>query len=106
MKKFIKAAVVAAYALPIAALAANIDANTFVKNNLSNFINGLAGWFAGIIFAVSVLVILYAAFLFVTAAGNEEKITKAKATIVSGLIGIFVAMLAFSVKAILVSFLS
>jgi hypothetical protein len=106
MKKIIKTAVALAYAMPLAALASNIDANSFVKNNLSNFVNGIAAWFAGIIFAVSVLVILYAAFLFITAAGNEEKITKAKGTIVSGLIGIFVAMLAFSVKAILISFLS
>jgi hypothetical protein len=106
MKKFIKAAVVAAYALPLAAFASNIDANTFTKNNLANFINGMAAWFAGIIFAISVLIILYAAFLFVTAAGNEDKVTKAKSTIVYGLIGIAVAMLAFGVREILVSFLS
>ena len=106
MKKFIKVAVVAAYALPLVAFASNIDANTFTKGNLGNFINGIAAWFAGIIFAISVLIILYAAFLFVTAAGNEEKVTKAKSTIVYGLIGIAVAMLAFGVREILVSFLS
>jgi hypothetical protein len=105
MKKIIKTAVALAYAMPLAALASNIDANTFVKNNLGNFINGLAVWFAGIIFAFSILVILYAAFLFITAAGNEEKVTKAKATIVFGLIGITIAMLAFGIKTILVSFL-
>jgi hypothetical protein len=105
MKKFIKLAVAAAYALPIAAGASNIDANTFVRNNIGNFINGIAVWFAGIIFAFSILVILYSAFLFITAAGNEEKVTKAKATIVFGLIGITVAMLAFGIKTILVSFL-
>ena len=106
MKKFIKGAVAAAYALPLAAFASNIDPNTFVKNNIGNFLNGIAAWFAGIIFAMSVLVILYAAFLFIVSAGNEEKVTKAKATIVSGLIGIFVAMLAFSVRVVLVSFLT
>ena len=105
MKKIIKIAVAAAYALPVTAFASNIDANTFVRNNIGNFINGIAAWFAGIIFAFSILVILYAAFLFITAAGNEEKVTKAKTTIVFGLIGITVAMLAFGIKTILVSFL-
>ena len=109
MKKIIKAAVVGAYLLPLAAfaqVATNVNANTFAKNNLANFINGLATWFAGLILAISVLVILYAAFLFVTAAGSEEKVSKAKGTIVYGLVGIAVALLAFGVGAILESFLT
>ena len=106
MKKFIKAAVVAAYAMPLAAFANNIDPNTFTKGNIGNFINGLATWFSGIIFAISVLAILYAAFLFVTAGDNEEKVTKAKSIIAYGAIGIVVAMLAYAVRSILVTFLT
>ena len=109
MRKIIKAAVVGAYLLPLTAfaqVATNVNPNTFVKNNLANFINGLATWFAGLILAISVLVILYAAFLFVTAAGNEEKVAKAKNTIIAALLGIAVALLAFGVGAILESFLT
>jgi len=106
MKKYIRAAVAAAYMMPLAAFAANVDANTFTKGNLGNFINGLATWFAGIIFAISVLMILYAAFLFVTAGDSEDKVSKAKSIIAYGAIGIVVAMLAWAVRSILVSFLS
>jgi hypothetical protein len=106
MKKIIKTAVALAYAMPLAALASNIDANTFTKNNLGNFINGIATWFASIIFAISVLMILYAAFLFVTAGDNEEKVSKAKSIIGYGAIGIVVAMLAWAMRAVLVTFLT
>jgi hypothetical protein len=106
MKKIIPT--VAASLLPLMASATNnipVSNNLKSKNGLSVFITSIAVWFEGIIFAISILFILYAAFLFITAAGNEEKIGKAKSIIVFGMIGIAVALLAFAVQSFVTSVL-
>ena len=46
--------------------------------------------------------IIYAGWMWMTAAGNDEKITKAKATIRSGIIGLVVAMSAYIITALVV----
>jgi hypothetical protein len=106
MRKIVSIA--AASLFPITAFASNtINVSNLLKtkNGLSVFISNLAVWFEGVIFALSTLFILYAALLFITAAGNEEKIAKAKSIIVYGMIGIAVALLAFSVQSFVVSVL-
>ena len=50
--------------------------------------------FLGIIF---VLLIIYAGFLWMTAAGAEEKIGKAKAIMVSAIIGLVIVLSAYSI---------
>ena len=107
MKKIITT--VAASLLPAVAFATNatnVNVGLRTKNGLTGFINSLAVWFEGIIFAISILFILYAAFLFITAAGNEETIGKAKSIIVYGMIGIAVALLAFAVQSFVASVLA
>lgn len=49
----------------------------------------------GLIAALAVVSILYAAFLFLTAGGNEERTTKAKTFFLYGVIGVAVALFAF-----------
>jgi hypothetical protein len=109
MKKYIKikiAVTTAVYTTPFAVFANSLDPDRFFKSNVINFLNGFAVWFSSIVLALSVVFILYAAFLFVVSVGNEERIAKAKSTIVTALIGIVVALLAFNANTILLSFLS
>jgi len=59
-----------------------------------NIINAAVGWFETIIFALAIIMILVAAFQFLTAAGNEEKVSSARKSLIWGLVGIAVALFA------------
>lgn len=61
-----------------------------------NTLNRIAQTFSYTIGLLAVLIILYAALLFLMGSGNEETLKKAKNFLVFGLIGLGVAMLAFS----------
>lgn len=51
----------------------------------------------GLIGTVMVILIIYAGFLYMTAAGNEDKIDKAKKIIKSAVIGLIIVVLAYSI---------
>ena len=59
-----------------------------------NIINAAVSWFETIILALAIIMILVAAFQFLTAAGNEEKISSARKSLIWGLVGIAVALFA------------
>ncbi len=59
-----------------------------------SLVNAIAGWFETIIFAIAIIMILVAAFQFLTAAGNEEKVSTARKSLIWGLVGIAVALFA------------
>lgn len=54
--------------------------------------------------ALSVIVILYAGFQYMTAGGNEEKVSDATRTLTFAVVGIIVGLLAFSIGPILTQF--
>jgi len=62
-----------------------------------SFANNFIGWFLTIIIGISVLMIMYAGFLFLTGGNDEKKITQAKAIIKYTVIGIIVAILSASI---------
>ena len=62
---------------------------------IASIIKTLLG-FLGIIF---IILIIYAGFLWMTAAGNEDKVTKAKATLFRGIIGLFIIVAAYVITA-------
>lgn len=61
------------------------------------FINNLANAFGQILFGLSALAMLYAAFLFLTGGGDEKKRTEAKQVITYAVLGLVVALLAFAI---------
>lgn len=54
----------------------------------------LGGWFWGVLLALAVIFIVYAAFLFLTSGGDEEKVKKAKDYIIYAVVAVGVAILA------------
>ena len=89
-RKFLTIAGIALLQLtPLAALAqiSNIC-------DVLNLVDTAATWFGILVFIIALIAILYAAFLFLTAGGNEETQKKARTTLLYGLIGIAVALLA------------
>lgn len=57
-------------------------------------LDNIAGWLFTIFFVLAVVFFIYAAFLYLTAAGNEDRVGKARNTLIYGIIAIVVALLA------------
>ncbi len=64
-------------------------------SGITGLLSKIAGWFGLIVLGVSVIMILYAAFQFLTAGGDAEKVTSARNTLIYALVGIAVALLAY-----------
>jgi|SRR5690606_14364365 len=56
---------------------------------------GLARWIAGFLAALAVIFLIYAGILFLTAGGEEEKISEAIKTAVYALLGLILTMFAY-----------
>ena len=84
----------------LSALVSILPVIAFAQGNVSTLCNiignvaNLVAVFGTIILIIAFVVLLYAAFLFITGAGNEEAIKKAKSFIIYALIGLAVALLA------------
>ncbi|MDD5040629.1 MAG: pilin [Patescibacteria group bacterium] len=60
-------------------------------------------WVLGMLGLVSVIMILFGGFTWMTAAGNEEKITKAKGILKAAIIGLIIVMLSYAIVAFIYS---
>jgi len=54
-------------------------------------------WVLAIAGMIAVLFLIYGGFLYLTAGGDAERVTKAKTTIINAVIGIIVIALAFAI---------
>jgi len=54
-------------------------------------------WVLGILALVAVVMIIYGGILWMTAAGNEEKIAKAKKVISAAVIGLIIVLMAWAI---------
>ena len=52
---------------------------------------------------IAVIIILYGGFQWMTAAGNEEKITSARGTLTAGLIGLVIILAAYAITAFVIN---
>jgi len=90
--------------------AVTIDANAShcPARTAGDFVTTLQRIFSGgaaVIAAISGLFILYAAFLYIMSHGDEEKVAKAKDTIVYAIMGLVVAGLAYGIPFLIRSLL-
>lgn len=53
--------------------------------------------FMGLLGIIAVVIILYGGFIWMTAAGNEERVEKARQMIVSGVIGLAIILSAYAI---------
>lgn len=65
-----------------------LDAETF-----EDLVRGVARWFYRVMIPVASIVILYAAFLFLTSGGDEEKVKKAKRAITYAVVGVAIILI-------------
>lgn len=71
-----------------------------VIDKISTVIN----WMFGILLTLAVVFFLYAAFLYLTAAGDEEKVKKAKDVIIYVVVAVVVAVLAKGLVLVITNF--
>jgi amino acid transporter len=75
---------------------ADVQENSgLAKADLASVIGSLLNGLLGFLGTVFLVLIIYAGFLWMTAAGNDEKINKAQKIIRASVIGLLVVMLSF-----------
>ena len=70
-----------------------------LKETVFSIINIILG-FLGI---VAIVIILYAGLTWMTAAGNEEKVTKARSTLIAGIIGLAIVLASWALAQFILS---
>ncbi|OGL59753.1 hypothetical protein A3E96_02640 [Candidatus Uhrbacteria bacterium RIFCSPHIGHO2_12_FULL_46_13] len=75
-----------------------LGTGTDVKGAIINIIKFLLT-FLGLI---AVIIVLYGGFQWMTAAGNEEKITSARSTLTAGLIGLVIILAAYAITSFII----
>lgn len=95
-------------AAPMSALAAAIPTyppggRSFADSN--TLFTQIANTAGTIVMGLAVIMIMYAAFLFLTAGGVPDNLTKARNTLIFALVGVAVALLAFAAPTIILAIL-
>ncbi len=99
-------AVVGALVLPLFAGAQpTLGTNITGYSDVTGIIGTVGNWMFGIILALAVIFILYAAFLYLTSGGDEEKVGTAKKYLVYAIIAVAVAVLSKGIVMVVQSFL-
>ena len=111
-KKIVTIVVGVSMLAPLLALAQGIPlptpsggVNIGSVGQFGSIMQNLARLFGSIIMAISVFILLYAGWLFLTAGDNEEAVTSARSYITYGVIGLIVALVSFSIPALVASLL-
>ena len=92
-------------AIPAYAAIPDYQTISFTPDDIRSSLCGVVDWmFYGLI-VLSVIMVLVSAFLFLTAAGDAEKVTKARKTLTYAAIAIVVALAAKGFPALIASFI-
>ena len=68
--------------------------------DLVALINAIATWFQAIVLVIAIIMIMYSGFLWMTAGGDDDKLGTARKTLIYGLVGIAVVVLAYTATSI------
>lgn len=68
--------------------------NPIGASDFTELINKIVGWLIVIFIPIGTIVVLYAAFLFVTSGGSTQKVQQAKKTLTWAVIGLIILFLA------------
>jgi len=80
--------------------------NPVGTNTFEGLVQNVAKWFYYIMVPLASIVILYAAFLFLTSGGDEEKVKKAKRAITYAVVGIAIILIGAGFITLIKSLLS
>jgi len=74
-----------------------------VVTDLDTTIKTITNYILGIIFLIAVLIVIYGGVLYLTSAGNQDMVDRAKKTIVNGIIGMAICGLAYALISVVSS---
>lgn len=74
-------------------------------NNLSDYVNTIISYVIALVGLIAILGFLISAVMYFTAAGDEEKITKAKSAMTYSIVGVVVALVGFVIMNLVQDFL-
>lgn len=80
-------------AFPVLAIESAPD-NVNTIEDVISIINTAVNWLFTLILAIAVIMLLWAAFLWMTSAGDEEKTGNARKTLIYALVGVAIAIIA------------
>ena len=82
--------------MPVSALAVTAPRDDIVTSgtDLENLLRTVGSWFFTIFLLVAIIFLIWSAFLYLTAARDGTKVTKAKTALIYSIVGIAVALLA------------
>ncbi len=83
----------------------SMGSRTGTVTGLVSILSDIVKWIYVIFFIVAVMFVIFAAFTYLTAGGDAEKVGNAKNQIIYAAVAIIVALLAVSLKAIIQNFL-
>lgn len=84
--------------LPLAAGAAGDDISVHVSEvNLKDVLDRIANYFLGAVVIASVFMIVWSAFNFVTANGDDAKLAQARKSLTFAIIGLIIAIMAMAI---------
>lgn len=72
--------------------------------DISRIINAVLNWLSGIIFTISLIMLLYAAILYMTAGASEAALGKSKTVLIYAIVGLAIAILTYSFRPFLEAF--
>jgi hypothetical protein len=73
------------------------SAPTNVPTDIRGAIMNVTNWILGFVSIIATLIVIYGGVLYLTAAGNEEAVEKAKKTMSYGIIGVVICGLAYAI---------
>lgn len=88
---------------PNAQLGTGLDSYSFSQRSVVDVVGDIGKYVIGVLVIVAVFYVLWAAYTFITAAGETEKISQARNRIMYAGIGIVVALLAQGIIALVLS---
>jgi len=109
MKRILFAiAAIAVLSVPFMASALTIDPSLGATLDLGTAdlyttVLNIIRWFLGFLGLIAVVFVLYGGFTWLTAAGNEERISKAKKIISAAVVGLIIVLLAWAIVSFVVN---
>jgi len=81
----------------------NVAGKTGVsQSTIGHIVGQITQVFLALIGIILVVLIIYSGFLWMTSGGNEEKVGRAKKTIMSSAIGVFIVLSAYAITAFVI----
>ncbi len=96
------AAAISAFVIPSMVYAATLDTPQGVLGTIIK----IAGFLGQLLMTLSIVVVLWAGFRYMTAGDSEDKVTDATKTLTYAVVGIIVGLLSFSIPGIVQEFIN